>query len=121
VRKAWLKKAQGEDLVAEYEAAAHSHGVATENGDYKIANKNADVVAKIYAELRSRGERELLLSLLVHESQGVRCWAGAHALDFAPQQGEPVLAVLAEDQRSLMAMSARVTLEEWRKGELKFP
>lgn len=45
----------------------------------------------------------------------------AHALDFAPEKGEPVLESLAGVQGSLIGFDAEMTLKEWRKGELRFP
>ena len=111
-----------EDLVARYRAGASEHGKSTESGDYKAGNKAADRVAAAYRTLRERGlsSQLKLLPLLRDPETGVRGWAGAHALEFAPDQGELVLTQLAS-QRGLIAFSAKMTLQEWRAGRLRFP
>jgi hypothetical protein len=108
------------ELLDAYRDAAARHGEATEKGDYKVANKMADIVATVYAELRRRGAREELLPLLADEAPGVRLWVGSHALEFAPQEGKRVLTSLTEVGR-LLGMSAETTLNEWRAGRLRFP
>jgi hypothetical protein len=109
-------------LVARYRAAAAAHGAATERGDYRVANRNHDVIAEAYRELRRRGEQAQLelLVLLDDIDAHVRAWAAAHALEFAPDQGERVLRRLAKD-RSAAGLSAEMTLREWAKGSLLFP
>lgn len=123
MKKSWLKDAPVDELVDAYEQAAVKYGRATEEGDYKTVNKNADIIIKIYAELRSRGREAqmALLPLLAHEEPGVRCSVGSHSLEFAPEQGEPVLSELALIQKSFVGMSAGMALEQWRKGALRFP
>jgi len=121
MKKATLTKASLAQLVAEYVTAASRHGQATEAGDSRTANKSADVVAHVHTELRHRGLREALLPLLEHPDPGVRCWAGSHVLEFAPDAAEGVLSSLARQQGSLISFSAEMTLKVWRQGQLKFP
>lgn len=123
MRKAQIKKADVPTLVVAYVDAAVAQGKALEVGDHRRANPKADLLSAIFAELRRRGleAQQALLPLLRHPDPSVRCWAGAHALEFAPEQGEPVLAELAPTPRSFVALAAHVTLEQWRKGELRFP
>ena len=80
------------------------------------------MVADVYRELRARGAeaQSALLPLLDHENDAVKCWAASHALEFAPERGEPVLTRLARGRLAL-AFSARQTLREWRNGNLSFP
>jgi len=73
-----------------------------------------------YRELRRRGSESALLVLLESKDEGVTAWAGAHALEFAPEQAEPVLAKLAESP-GLLGFGAQITLREWRAGRLTFP
>lgn len=72
MRKAAVKKASREELVAAYLGAAAAHGEATESGDDKAANKQADIIARIYVELRERGEPDVLLPLLEDENRSPR-------------------------------------------------
>jgi hypothetical protein len=109
-------------LLDAYAKAARNHGATTLSGDYETGNRNAAVIARIYRELRRRGPaaQSALLDLLRHEDAGVRGWAGAHAMDFAPRQAIPVLEKLA-GERNAIGFSAKMTLEVWEKGELRFP
>lgn len=115
-----LVRAKTAELVDAYRIAATEHRDATLAGNYRRANKAHDRIAAIYAELRGRDERAALLALLTDSDAHVRGWAAAHALEFAPEQGEPVLAVLAAGS-GVAALNASVTLDVWRKGELTFP
>ena len=113
-----MKQATTDELVARYAEAAHRHGEATAEAG-RPANPEADEIATIYRELRRRQKETVLLALLDSQDAGVRAWAGAHALEFAPDEGEPVLARLAEDE-GLIAFGAKITLREWRAGRLQF-
>ena len=80
------------------------------------------MIAAVYRELRTRGRdaQFALLPLLTHCNASVRCWAAAHALEFAPVKGEAALNELSM-QGGLIGFSAEMTLEEWRNGALRFP
>ena len=110
------------DLLRMYSAAAVAHNEATVQGDHRTANKQHDIVATVYRELRARGPeaQRSLLGLLDHPSEAVRGWAAAHALEFAPEDGKPVLEAIAAGA-GIWAFTAGVTLEEWKKGVLRFP
>ena len=111
-----------EELADGYRRAASAHGQATHAGDHETANRHHDMVAAIYRELRARGRsaQEALLPLMQDSDDAVRSWAASHALEFAPEQAESVLNVLAEG-RGISAFNAKMTLREWRKGNLSFP
>ena len=101
-------------LLAFYRKAAIEHGAATETGDYRMANRRHDLISSVYSELRRRGgeaQRELL-PLLDDIDEHVRAWAAAHALEFAPDRGEPVLKKLAA-KTGLVGLNAQMTLEQW--------
>ncbi len=105
-----------DDLVAVYAAAAAGHGDATSNGDSLRANREHDAVASSYRELRRRGERDALLPLLSHPHLSVRQWVASHALEFAPEKGEPVLMEIETGGHKVASFSATMTLREWRAG-----
>ncbi len=110
-----------DQLVARYVAGAKAHGESTMTGD-PLQGSDADVVASVYRELRRRESESVLLVLLDSPDAGVRSWSAAHALEFAPAEGEPVLTALAEARDSgLIGFSAEMTLQEWREGRLRFP
>jgi hypothetical protein len=111
-----------DELTTAYRHAASAHAEATAAGDHESASRHHDTLAAVYRELRVRGAsaQRALLPLLQDQDNGVRSWAASHALEFAPERGEPVLARLAES-RGVSAFSAKMTLREWRKGTLSFP
>ena len=112
-----------ETLVREYREFSVAHGKASFDGDYKTANRNADTIMNIYRELRRRGReaQNSILPLFNDEDLNVRVWAAAHALEFVPEQAEPVLVELSKLGRGLHRLNAQVCLEQWRNGTLEFP
>ena len=100
-----------------------AHGKASFNGDYRTANRNAETIINIYRELRRRGreDQNSILPLLNDEDLNVRAMAAFHALEFAPEQGEPVLLELSKLGRGLHRLNAEICLEQWRNGTLEFP
>ena len=117
-----ISNASDEQLTDAYTRAAFGHGSATRNGDHEAANRHHDAITAIYRELRVRGGRaqSALVPLMQHGDECVRSWSAAHALEFAPEQAEPVLTELAAGQ-GFAAFNAKMTLREWRKGRLSFP
>ena len=111
-----------EELIETYRVAAIEHRKATDSGDFKVGNLAHDRLAGAYRTLRSRGSasQAKLLALLDDKDIGVRGWVGAHALEFAPDVGEPVLIALATEA-GFEGFDAEMTLKEWRAGRLRFP
>lgn len=111
-----------EALVQAYTIAAAKHGQAADDPDPETSNQQAEVIEGVYHELRERGrEAQLhLLKLLDHSNPDVRVWAAGHALEFAPEQGEPVLKELV-GSGGWAAVTAELALQVWREGKLVFP
>jgi hypothetical protein len=109
------------ELLAAYSAAASAHGRATLSGNPKEANRQFHQLHSAYAELRRRGDTDLrhLEALLDDADPGVRGWAGAHLLLLSPSKAEPTLEELGK-MPGLVGFSARITIQEWRKGKLRF-
>jgi len=109
-------------LLQHYVSVAIAHSNATRTANYHAANSQYDTLQTIYRELRSRGAsvQRTLLALLDHPNNGVRGWAAFHALEFASKEAEPVLEDLSK-MSGIEGFTWEVTLEEWRKGTLKFP
>lgn len=84
------------------------------------ANKAHDALAGVYRDLRRVGAQERLSPLLRHPEPAVAAWAGAHALEFAPDEGVRVLEDLAK-RNDLIGLDARQTLSTRREGKLTFP
>jgi hypothetical protein len=115
-----LQRASIEELVQEYEQAAAAHGQALATADHHSANRAYDRIASAYRELRSRAASPQLLPLLRSNDENVRACVAAHALEFAPEQGEPVLLGFTA-RPGLLRIRAEYTLKAWRAGTLKFP
>ncbi len=122
MNRSTMKTANIDALVRSYAESAVAHLSASDEGDYNAANRAHDLIAAVYSELRARGReaQERLLSLLGDPRAEVRSWSAAHALEFAPSRGEPVLTELSRAGGAI-GMSAEMTLREWRKGSLRFP
>jgi hypothetical protein len=115
-----MTRASVDDIVSRYVDAAAAHHQATLAGDSKRGNVQHDIVASAYRELRRRGDEDVLRLLLEHANPGVRGWAAAHALEFAPDEGRHVLEELAQAS-GIEGFNAEMTLQTWREGTLKFP
>ena len=61
-----------------------------------------------------------MLPLLKSSEKGIRIWAAAHALEFAPEQGLQVLEDLSREPPSI-GFDAAMALKVWREGKLRFP
>lgn len=123
MKKIDFKEADLQTLVREYREASVVAGKASFDGDYKTANRNAETVINICRELRRRGReaQNFILPLLNDEDLNVRTMAAAHALEFAPEQAEPVLLELTNLGPGLHRLEAKIALEQWRNGTLEFP
>jgi hypothetical protein len=115
-----LREASIGELVQEYEQAAVAYEQALDAADHRAANRAADRIAGAYRELRSRAATTHLLPLLKRADENVRSFVAAHALEFAPEQGEPVLQELAS-RPGRRRTPAEYALKAWREGKLKFP
>ena len=80
------------------------------------------MVTGVIRELRERGVayRPALLDLLNHPDRSVATWAASYVLEFDPVKGEAALERIAETG-DVLAFNAKMTLSEWRKGNLTFP
>jgi len=105
-----------EKVVAKYVRAASAHGSATETGNHKAANAAARTIASAHRELVGLGAQESLVGLLHEADRGVKLWAASHTLSLLPAEAKRVLTELAQEPNSLIAVSAEMTLREWKKS-----
>ena len=109
-----------EKWISEYAELTKLYGDAIETGNHKQANKAYDKLMEAYRQIKKQGA---LLSTRFHEllsspSMGTRLWAATHYLAISNDEAEKVLSALGEVPNSLLAVSAKITLEEWEKGNL---
>jgi Domain of unknown function (DUF2019) len=117
-----LRSLPVDTLIASYAESACTRGSALENSNSRAANKQLDMMTNIYLEIKSRGieAQQSFLKLLDHDNPLVRCDAATLALEFAPQFAEPTLKSLIQ-LHGTVGYEARMALEVWQKGELRFP
>lgn len=107
-------------LESAYRIHAKNHGTATQQGDYKLANKSHDELLKIKKRLYAFGEDgvAVLLRLLYDEDDAISCWAATHLLPIKPDEAMCVLSALSQ-KRGIIAFDAKMVLCEWKAGRLK--
>jgi HEAT repeat protein len=121
MRKDEIRGSSNQELINRYEEMSRARGQAMTAGDLCAANSAFDEETLILEELRGREPSALpgLLSLLSSEDQWVRMDAAIPALFFAADRAEPVLERLVQSERRALKLTARMSLDQWRKGELK--
>ncbi len=101
-----------------FEEAAINHADATEQGDYKTANKNYAIIVKAIEFLKEQNKRKDLSEFLNHNSIGVRMWAATYLLPVIESEALQVLKKISEE-KGIHSFDAEVTISEWKKGNLK--
>ncbi|MFY0523058.1 DUF2019 domain-containing protein [Archangium gephyra] len=121
MKKAQLKDLSIEQLIEMTRTASAERWRAINAGRPKDGNRMFDLLVAIRRELRTRGleAQRRLMGLLDDPDPGTRCWAAVSVLEFAPEEGERVLAELAKLPDSLVGFSAEMTLEQWKAGTFK--
>lgn len=107
------------DTITKYRNAAIAHGEASETGDWKTVNKNYDIVSECYAKLKSSAEgRKKIIELMDDLNKYAQLWAATHSLPL-DHRAQEKLSLLSKEP-GILGFNAEMTLEEWRKGNLKF-
>ena len=106
--------------ISEYARLSNLYGCAIEAGNHKLANKAYDKLMEAYRQIKAQSAltSEDFHELLFAPSMGTRLWAATHYLAISGEEAEKVLSALGEVPNSLLAVSAKITLEEWGKGRL---
>jgi len=68
--------------------------------------------------MRSNDRLSELVDLLEHEDPYVRLWAASYTLQIMPTKAEKVLEEISHVKGVMAGFSAKMTLEEWKKGTL---
>ena len=96
-------------------------GKYEELGNSKMGNKQYTIIKSAYLSLKKAGRLDDMTGLLEHENPYVRLWAASYMLPILPTKSENTLKELSTLKGKPVAFSAQMTLQEWRKGNLKFP
>ena len=103
-----------------YIKAAVLHGESTVSGEYEIGNKQVDIMQEAYKVLRKSEEgRNKLKEIMSHNNPNVRTWAAKDCLPYYPNEAEKILENVSKLD-DIFGLNAKITLQEWRKGNLKF-
>ncbi len=101
--------------------ACEKYGIAQEKGNVKEVNKQSAIIQNIKEDVRKYSQDELLLmkSLLSHENDYVRLVVASMLLKEDKKNAESVLEELSM-KRKLIGFEAKMTLSEWKKGNIEF-
>jgi hypothetical protein len=99
--------------------AATKQAEATEQGDYKMANKCYNKIIKAIDFLKRENAIDKLLEYLTDTSIGVRLWSACFLLPIYKEKGIRVLKDIVKT-KGIHSLTAETTLSEWKKGNLKF-
>ena len=98
-----------------FEQAAVEHALATEQGDYKLANQSYSAITKSITFLKEQDVLTRLVKLLDHQSIGVRMWAAASLLPIKEADAITALEKISKEQ-GIHSLTAEMTLNEWKEG-----
>jgi|WetSurMetagenome_2_1015567.scaffolds.fasta_scaffold1173966_1 hypothetical protein len=111
------------EIKQQYITSALLHSKASADGDYKVANKHAHILKKIYQKIEKGNiDYTMLLELLDHDNISVRGWAGAHLLGLKKNtdKAETILQDIVEMsgkdiEENLRIFSAEMVLKTWKE------
>lgn len=87
------------------------------SGNWETGNQLYNRIIAIYNELETSGREKDLLELLDYKNPWVRLWAATFMLKVDSKKAEQVLEELST--LKFVGFDAKITLQEWRKGNLK--
>ncbi len=98
--------------------SSKKHAFASESGDYKIANRNYDLIQKAVGYLREHNGIDKLKELLSNSEVSVRVVAASFLLKHSEQEATSALEEIASKSIPHQSFNAQMILQEWRKGNL---
>ncbi|GHU69172.1 hypothetical protein FACS189413_07590 [Bacteroidia bacterium] len=108
-----------EDAISTIIFSAEQHSIASEEGNYKIANKNYDKIHIAIMYLRNMNSVDKLYDLLSNEKISVRLAVASYLLSDNPQKAIPILQEIVSSNLPHKSFTASLVLQEWEKGNLK--
>jgi hypothetical protein len=92
---------------------------ATENGDYKTANKYYDKIIKSANLIKSQNAISNFVDYISNPNVGVRLWSAYFLLPIYEREALKVLKDIVKTN-GIHSLTAEATIKEWKKGNLKF-
>jgi hypothetical protein len=108
-----------EDAVKIIIDSAIKHSIASENGDYKVANKNYMLLQEAIYFLRDKNRIDKLQDLISHNDISVRLSVASYLLIHNEEMAISVIKNIIEQKIPHKSFTARMVMEEWKKGNLK--
>ena len=107
-----------EKLIEAFTVASRAHYQATQEGDYKVANRQVDTINDAFLKLRELGPeaREALLHVAVNGSDAAAVMAAAYSLKYDPDRSLAVLKRLSKDS-GILGFKASQAIKRWKSGE----
>ena len=107
-------------VVERFVDASIKYGEAQEEGASRIVNKQSKIIRQIVVEVKRDYESTdgKFDELLKHPNNYVRLHAAFCLLSHNPKEAEAVLVDISH-MRGLLGFEAEMTLQEWKKGNLK--
>jgi hypothetical protein len=125
-----MKPRELKDKHDQFVDAAKLQGESIKVGHSKIANKQYDILKRIFEKAQRQSEAEIesvklfYSNLRHHQEPNVQLWACAHSLALGVDvaDAENILSKLSEDNHiGILAVNAKWTLKMWKEqGYLKF-
>ena len=100
-----------------FEESALKHAEATQQGDYKTANKSYALIIRVITYLKKQDAMQSLFQFLNHSSDGVKGWAATYLLPIEEKKAIRALEEIAKGT-GIRSLAAETTLIEWKKGNL---
>lgn len=101
-----------------FEKSSIGHAKATEEGDYKVGNKNYREKINAISYLKEHNGIDELLKYLNHDNIGIRMSAATYLLPYHQKEAISVLREISKSS-NFFSFFAETTLNEWGKGNLK--
>lgn len=88
------------------------------NAEITKANKAANKIFEVVTELKDQDNLQYLVKFLQHDNDSVGLWGASYLLNVQEEIALNVPHTLIGKPKSLLSLSAEVTLSEWKKGTL---
>jgi hypothetical protein len=108
-----------ENAIEVFKSASIEHGKASEEGDYKVGNKNYYKIVDAAKYLNENDSVNELLQLLNHDNVSVQLWAATYLLEKHENEAIKLLTSISKKNITHYSFNAQMTLDEWKSGDLK--
>lgn len=107
-------------LISEYIHLAEEHGESNFDGSARRGNKIHSKLMRTIAQIR-KGDQNLkqeFYGLLQHHNVSVRIWTAVTLLKTFEQKSLEVLQHIGENEKSILGLNARTSIDCWNKSML---